>query len=91
MTTPQIPTPNAEAEALDSERQPLLGASGNLYTAPNGTDLSVGDNKRNWKTTAFQGCLILLGLAVLGVFIKGFIDAGDVEVCILIFPVISNS
>lgn len=35
---------------------------------------------RSWPTIAFQSVIVLLSLGVVGLFIKGFIDADDVEV-----------
>lgn len=35
---------------------------------------------RSWSTIAFQSVITLLSLVVVGLFIKGFIDADDVEV-----------
>ncbi|KAF8836107.1 mitochondrial carrier [Paxillus ammoniavirescens] len=46
----------------------------NLIPAVNDTP-----KKRNWSLIAFQGVIVLLALAVLVIFIKGFIDADDVE------------
>ncbi|KAF8435501.1 mitochondrial carrier [Boletus edulis BED1] len=34
---------------------------------------------RSWSTIAFQSVIVLLSLIVVGLFIKGFIDADDVE------------
>ncbi|KAF8547054.1 mitochondrial carrier [Imleria badia] len=34
---------------------------------------------RSWSTIAFQSVIVLLSLIVLGLFVKGFIDADDVE------------
>lgn len=79
--TPQIPTTVGEEDNLD-ERQPLLAVSDRLPTTSNetnGTDLDVSDKKRDWKRIAIQVVLTLLGAAILGIFIKGFLDANDVE------------
>jgi hypothetical protein len=68
------------------ERQPLLGASeGYQHPTSNeaDNDLDTSVKKRNWKKIAFRGVLFLLGAAILGIFVKSFIDAGDVDVCIL--------
>lgn len=35
---------------------------------------------RSWPTIAFQSVIVLSSLIVVGLFIKGFIDADDVEV-----------
>jgi hypothetical protein len=70
------------------ERQPLLGASEEYQhptssEADSDNDLDTRVRKHDWKKTAFRSVLFLLGAALLGFFVKSFIDAGDVEVCIL--------
>jgi len=71
------------------ERQPLLAASNSPHNTISdlpdeelpGAGLDVRDKKRNWKKIAIQCTLVLVGAAILGVFIKGFLDADDIEVC----------
>ena len=85
---------NPEAQPLlgssDSPRtyhdEPLEGAS----QAARGSDEESNDTlvaedtnspkTRPWSTIAFQSIVVLLSLIVVGLFIKGFIDADDVEV-----------
>jgi hypothetical protein len=94
MTTPQGPqgpqasTTTSRPDDVDvDERQPLLGASesDSPNTTPNDPEavLDVEDKKRDWKRTATQIVLVLLGAAILGIFVKSFLDADDVEVWFL--------
>lgn len=48
-------------------------------------DTLVGDDASapkttSWSTIAFQSVIVILSLIVVGLFIKGFIDADDIEV-----------
>lgn len=74
MSEGRVPSP-----AID-ERQPLLTADPD-YDAEN----PVADEpikKRSWWAIGWYTVLTLLGGFALGLFIKGFIDADDVEVCL---------
>lgn len=79
----------------DDERRPLLAGTEPLNaTAATGADLDAEDpvlkdvteveEKRSWWTIFWYALFTIVGAVILGVFIKGFIDADDVEVCILI-------
>lgn len=60
------------------ERQPLLVDP--EYDAENPTGGAPPVKKRKWWVTGWQAILTLLGIGAIGLFIKGFIDADDVEV-----------
>ena len=87
------PTPTA---AVD-ERRPLLadnpstGANAGIEAAVD-VDVEAEDpikadavvqEKLSWWAIFWYALLAIAGAAILGVFIKGFIDADDVEVCTL--------
>lgn len=60
------------------ERQPLLaGAEGDVEEQ---FDDAPPEKKRTWWTYGWYAVLTILGGVALGFFIKGFIDADDVEV-----------
>ncbi|KAI0922441.1 hypothetical protein AcV7_005974 [Taiwanofungus camphoratus] len=59
------------------ERQPLLVDP--EYDAENPTGGAPPVKKRKWWVTGWQAILTLLGIGAIGLFIKGFIDADDVE------------
>ncbi|KAI0919508.1 hypothetical protein AcV5_001558 [Taiwanofungus camphoratus] len=59
------------------ERQPLLVDP--EYDAENPTGGDPPVKKRKWWVTGWQAILTLLGIGAIGLFIKGFIDADDVE------------
>lgn len=88
MSTGKIPTP--PTEAVTDERQPLLGSSGQLASPAldeeNGENLVLGAKpsaeERGWKTITAYVVLGIVGTVLLGFFIKGFLDADDVEVCL---------
>jgi hypothetical protein len=84
MTSPQgihTPPTTSGPDNFD-ERQPLLDASDSAHVTPNDPEavLDVSDKKPDWKRTAIQVVLVLLGVAILGIFVKSFLDADDVEV-----------
>ena len=57
----------------DDEREPLLA---NESTVPTKED---SDNM-DWRWYAFYGMLTVVGIALLVLLIKGFIDSGDTDV-----------
>ncbi|KAF8659282.1 hypothetical protein AX16_001857 [Volvariella volvacea WC 439] len=69
------------------ERQPLLGNPGSSSTSPelNGNEHSAADANEAQKTPvsrtemAVYGLLTVLGITFVAIFIKGFIDAHDVD------------
>lgn len=66
------------ATAID-ERQPLLVA--NEYDAENPAPEDIlPAKKRSWWTIGWYSTLSVLGVIAVVLFIKGFIDADDVEV-----------
>jgi hypothetical protein len=83
-------TTNPEAQPLLSSfeprtyhDEPFQGAAGG--SDEESSDTLVGDDAsppktRPWSTIAFQSVIVLLSLVVVGLFIKGFIDADDTEV-----------
>jgi len=81
------PNPSPQSNIID-ERQPLLVPSSSSSSSGNGdsptTDLE--DQRKierqdglGWKSYTFYGILLVIGLLVLTLLVKGFIDAGDVE------------
>lgn len=61
----------------DGEPVQSRAASGNDEES---TLVADAPKARSWSTIAFQAIIVLLSLIVVGLFIKGFIDADDVEV-----------
>ena len=55
-------------------------AAGGSDEETNVTDDASAPKRKSWSTIVFQGVIVFLALIVLGLFIKGFIDADDVEV-----------
>ncbi|KAG6372489.1 mitochondrial carrier domain-containing protein [Boletus reticuloceps] len=82
-------TTNPEAQPLLSSSEPPTYLDDNPVQnsrAAGGSDeesnhlVTNGPPKtRSWSTIAFQSVIVLLSLIVVGLFIKGFIDADDVE------------
>lgn len=77
-------TPTLKASNVD-ERQPLLDTSPSYSqleppTPERDIDSPLPVKKRDWRVTAIYIFLGILGAVLLGVFIKGFLDADDVEV-----------
>ncbi|KAG9312448.1 mitochondrial carrier domain-containing protein [Chiua virens] len=82
---------SAGVTTTDPETQPLLSPSGTtdhhdedpasrILGSSDDDTIDTGALKpRSWWTIAFQGVIVLLSLIVLGLFVKGFIDADDVE------------
>ncbi|KAF8876059.1 mitochondrial carrier domain-containing protein [Infundibulicybe gibba] len=72
-----------EATATD-ERQPLLGATeeprvDNVQDGPPDSEHQTTPRKRSTKESLTYGFFALVGVVALGFFIKGFIDADDVD------------
>lgn len=68
---------------LDDERQPLLGDSTSRQASnneENAEDTDALPKKRSRKAMFLYGVLILLGCILFAFFIKGFLDADDVDV-----------
>ncbi|KAG6889472.1 hypothetical protein C0995_000999 [Termitomyces sp. Mi166 len=70
--------PSLAAAASIDERQPLLAASRNDWTVEEG-GVPPKPSRRNWRKITYQFVLWVLCAAVLVVFIKGFIDADNVQ------------
>ena len=68
----------------DNERQPLLvpsdGEPISTITDPEDQRKVERPDELGWKSYTAYGILFVLGLLALTFLIKGFIDAGDVEV-----------
>jgi len=62
-----------ESRITNDEREPLLANESTVPTKEDGDDL-------NWRWYAFYGVLSLVGIALLALLIKGFIDSGDTDV-----------
>lgn len=86
-------TTNPEAQPLLSPSKPPTYHDEHIQDPSRtvgGSDEESGDTlvaddadapkTRSWSMIAFQSVIVLLSLIVVGLFIKGFIDAGDVEV-----------
>lgn len=85
---------SADSTLTNTERQPLLSVEQPSYhddptqsPAADGGDeesahASEAPKTRSWSTIGFQGVIVLLSFIVIGLFIKGFIEADDVEVCL---------
>lgn len=77
--------------SLNSERQPLLSTPSTEQGGfdPQADEESVvpapDKTETGWKTWTFYGISVILGLAALTLLIKGFIDAGDVDVGFLVW------
>ncbi|KAG6810108.1 hypothetical protein H0H92_013271 [Tricholoma furcatifolium] len=71
--------PPLAAGLSTDERQPLLGETSTDHLAEEGR-VSPKPQPRNWIKIATLIFLWVLGGAVLAVFIKGFLDADDVDV-----------
>ncbi|KAG6885326.1 hypothetical protein C0993_003174 [Termitomyces sp. T159_Od127] len=69
--------PPPTIDARTDETQPLLATSSDNLTVEDGG--TPKPQPRNWKKVTYQIVLSLLSAGILAVFIKGFIDAGDVD------------
>jgi len=63
----------AESRTTDDEREPLLANESTVPTKEDGDDI-------DWRWYAFYGVLSVVGIALLALLIKGFIDSGDTDV-----------
>ncbi|KAG6907502.1 hypothetical protein DXG01_008645 [Tephrocybe rancida] len=70
--------PPPAAGPSSDERQPLLPSTSNTDIVEEG-GIPPKPQPRSWKKIAGYTVLGFLGAAVLAVFIKGFLDADDVE------------
>jgi hypothetical protein len=88
---PIKPNPSPQSNIIIDERQPLLvpSSSSSSLSSGNGdfTTTDLEDQRKierqdelGWKSYTFYGILLVIGLLVLTLLVKGFIDAGDVEV-----------
>lgn len=85
-------TANPETQPLLSSSKPPSyhdeslqdpSAAGGSDEESNSTLVAVdadAPRTRSWSTIVFQSVIVLLSLIVLGLFIKGFIDADDAQV-----------
>jgi hypothetical protein len=62
-----------ESRITDDEREPLLANESTVPTKEDGDDIE-------WRWYAFYGVLTVVGIALLALLIKGFIDSGDTDV-----------
>ncbi|KAG6895156.1 hypothetical protein C0992_002872 [Termitomyces sp. T32_za158] len=69
--------PSTTIDARTDETQPLIAISSNSQTVESGG--TPKPQQHSWKKVTFQIVLSLLAAGILAVFIKGFIDAGDVD------------
>ncbi|KAG7442500.1 mitochondrial carrier [Guyanagaster necrorhizus] len=67
----------AKSPQTDPEAQPLLDAPQLTYDAAEPSN-GIVKQERSWKHILFYVLTTLLGVGVLAIFIKGFIDADDV-------------
>ena len=65
--------PESRITTSNDEREPLLGNESAVSTKEDGDDI-------NWRWYAFYGVLSVVGIALLALLIKGFIDSGDTDV-----------
>ncbi|KAH9942810.1 mitochondrial carrier [Amylocystis lapponica] len=61
------------------ERQPLLTSTPEYNTESPALESASPQKKRSWWTTGWYAVLAVLGAVLFALFIKGFIDADDVE------------
>lgn len=80
--TTKLPASSNGDDHHPDERQPLLAPSGtsSLESDPEEQRKIERPDELGWKSYTVYGILCLLGLLALTLLIKGFIDAGDVEV-----------
>jgi hypothetical protein len=71
-TRDPIPVRTASRNS-SNERQPLLANESTVPTKEGGDDI-------DWRWYAFYAALGIVGVAVLALLIKGFIDSGDKDV-----------
>jgi hypothetical protein len=85
---PTNPIPSSPSNINIDERQPLLvpsssngngGSTTSTATDPEDQRKIERQDELGWKSYTFYGILLVIGLLVLTLLIKGFIDAGDVE------------
>ena len=84
---------SAPNTVVDSERQPLLAKPSDDSTlvsegegSGSSTPKVVPERKRNWWLIGWYTFLTVAGVFLLALFIKGFIDADDVDVSSFLLP-----
>lgn len=84
-----VPGPGHLTAETASESQPLLSPSqieeaglipSQLDNAADEHDPSKQKDELTWRWYGFYGLLLILGILVVSLLIKGFIDAGDKDV-----------